>query len=150
MSEQISQQNKTLARRWFEDLWNRVDLDAAEEILSAVFVEHLTHERERGIEELKEYVTIYRNAFPDIQNTVEKIVAEGDIVAVLWRSHGTHQGEFMGFGPTGREVTFTGMRQFRIAENKIAESWVTMDAQRWQEQLEEQLGTRRLHFHRSS
>ena len=150
MSEQISQQNKTLARRWFEDLWNRVDLDAAEEILSAVFVEHLTHERERGIEELKEYVTIYRNAFPDIQNTVEKIVAEGNIVAVLWRSRGTHQGEFMGFGPTGREVTFTGMRQFRIAENKIAESWVTMDAQRWQEQLEEQLGTRRLHFHRSS
>jgi len=150
MSEQISQQNKTLARRWFEDLWNRVDLDAAEEILSAVFVEHLTHERERGIEELKEYVTIYRNAFPDIQNTVEKIVAEGDIVAVLWRSRGTHHGEFMGFGPTGREVTFTGMRQFRIAENKIAESWVTMDAQRWQEQLEEQLGTRRLHFHRSS
>jgi steroid delta-isomerase-like uncharacterized protein len=150
MSEQISQQNKTLARRWFEDLWNRVDLDAAEEILSAVFVEHLTHERERGIEELKEYVTIYRNAFPDIQNTVEKIVAEGNIVAVLWRSRGTHHGEFMGFGPTGREVTFTGMRQFRIAENKIAESWVTMDAQRWQEQLEEQLGTRRLHFHRSS
>jgi steroid delta-isomerase-like uncharacterized protein len=150
MSEQISQQNKTLARRWFEDLWNRVDLDAAEEILSAVFVEHLTHERERGIEELKEYVTIYRNAFPDIQNTVEKIVAEGNIVSVLWRSRGTHHGEFMGFGPTGREVTFTGMRQFRIAENKIAESWVTMDAQRWQEQLEEQLGTRRLHFHRSS
>jgi steroid delta-isomerase-like uncharacterized protein len=150
MSEQISQQNKTLARRWFEDLWNRVDLDAAEEILSAVFVEHLTHERERGIEELKEYVTIYRNAFPDIQNTVEKIVAEGNIVAVLWRSRGTHHGEFMGFGPTGREVTYTGMRQFRIAENKIAESWVTMDAQRWQEQLEEQLGTRRLHFHRSS
>jgi steroid delta-isomerase-like uncharacterized protein len=150
MSEQISQQNKTLARRWFEDLWNRVDLDAAAEILSAVFVEHLTHERERGIEELKEYVTIYRNAFPDIQNTVEKIVAEGNIVAVLWRSRGTHHGEFMGFGPTGREVTFTGMRQFRIAENKIAESWVTMDAQRWQEQLEEQLGTRRLHFHRSS
>jgi steroid delta-isomerase-like uncharacterized protein len=150
MAEQISQQNKTLARRWFEDLWNRVDLDAAAEILSAVFVEHLTHERERGIEELKEYVTIYRNAFPDIQNTVEKIVAEGNIVAVLWRSRGTHHGEFMGFGPTGREVTYTGMRQFRIAENKIAESWVTMDAQRWQEQLEEQLGTRRLHFHRSS
>jgi hypothetical protein len=75
MSQQTSQQNKTLVRRWFEDLWNRVDLDAAEEILSAEFVEHLTHEHERGIEELKEYVTIYRTAFPDIQNRVEKIVA---------------------------------------------------------------------------
>jgi steroid delta-isomerase-like uncharacterized protein len=151
MSEQISQQNKTLARRWFEDLWNRVDLDAAEQILSTEFVEHLTHEHERGIEELKEYISIYRSAFPDIHNRVEKIVAEGDMVAVLWRSRGTHQGEFMGFQPTGREVTFTGMRLFRIAEKKIAESWVTMDAQGWQEQMEEeQLGTRRLHFHRSS
>jgi steroid delta-isomerase-like uncharacterized protein len=152
MSEQMSQQNKMLARRWFEDLWNRVDLDAAEQILSAEFVEHLTHEHERGIEEFKEYVSIYRSAFPDIQNRVEKIVAEADMVAVLWTSRGTHQGEFMGFQPTGRVVTFTGMRLFRIAENKIAESWVTMDAQGWQEQMEEeeQLGTRRLHFHRSS
>jgi predicted ester cyclase len=58
----------------------------------------------------------------------------------------------MSFAPTGREETFTGMRLFRIAENKIAESWVTMDAQGWQEQMEEeeQMGTRRLHFHRSS
>ena len=72
------------------------------------------------------------------------------MVAVLWTSRGTHHGEFMGFAPTGREVTFSGMRLFRIAENKIAESWVTIDAQGWQEQLEEQLGTRRLHFHRSS
>ena len=88
---------------------------------------------------------------PHTPNRVEKIVAEADMVAVLWTSRGTHQGEFMGFAPTGRDVTFTGMRLFRIAENKIAESWVTMDAQGWQKQLEEeQLGTRRLHFHRSS
>ena len=151
MSQQTSQQNKALVRRWYDALWNRVDLDAAEEILSADFVEHLTHEHERGIEELKEFITIYRTAFPDMQATVEKIVAEADMVAVLWTSRGTHQGEFMGFAPTGREVTFMGMRLFRIAENKIVEGWVTMDAQGWQEQMEEeQLGTRRLHFHRSS
>jgi steroid delta-isomerase-like uncharacterized protein len=152
MSQQTSQQNKALVRRWWDDLWNRIDLDAADQILSADFVEHLTHEHVRGIEELKEYVSIYRSAFPDMQNRVEKMVAEADMVAVLWRSRGTHQGEFMGFQPTGREVTFTGMRLFRIAENKIVEGWVTIDAQGWQEQMEEeeQLGTRRLHFHRSS
>jgi steroid delta-isomerase-like uncharacterized protein len=133
--EEMSEQNKTLARRWFEDLFSRGNLDAANEILSAEFVDHLTHEDERGLEELKAYVTIYRAAFPDIQDTLEQIVAEGDKVVVRWTSRGSHQGEFMGAAPTGRHVTFTGMRLFRIAENKIAESWVNIDERGLQEQL---------------
>src|SRR5215212_5850221 len=133
--EEMSEQNKTLARRWFEDLFSRGDLDAANEILSAEFVDHLPREEERGIEELKHYVTIYRTAFPDIQDTVEEIVAEGDKVVICWRSRGTHQGEFMGVPPTGRHVTFTGMRLFRISENKIVESWVNIDERGLQEQL---------------
>jgi predicted ester cyclase len=66
---------------------------------------------------------------------VEDIVAEGDKVVVRWKSRGTHQGEFMGAAPTGRLVTFTGMRLFRMAENKIAESWVNIDERGLQEQL---------------
>jgi steroid delta-isomerase-like uncharacterized protein len=135
LEEEMSEQNKTLARRWFEDLFSRGNLDAANEILSAEFVDHLTHEDERGLEELKHYVSIYRNAFPDIQDTVEDIVAEGDKVVVRWTSSGTHQGEFMGVAPTGRHVTFTGMRLFRIADNKIVESWVNIDERGLQEQL---------------
>ena len=131
----MSEQNKTVARRWFEDLFSRGDLDAADEILSAEFVDHLPREEERGIEELKHYVSIYRTAFPDIQDTVEEIVAEVDKVVVLWRSHGTHQGEFMRVPPTGRHVTFTRMRLFRMAENKIAETWVNLDERGLQEQL---------------
>ena len=135
MSEQLSQQNKTLARRWFEDLFSRGDLDAANEILSADFVDHLTQEDERGFQELKHYVTMYRSAFPDIQDAVHDVVAEGDKVVVRWTSRGTYQGEFMGVAPTGRHVTFTGMRLFRIAQNKIAESWVNIDERGLQEQL---------------
>jgi steroid delta-isomerase-like uncharacterized protein len=133
--EKVSEQNKALARRWFEDLFSRGDLDAANEIISADFVDHLTHENQRGLEELKHYITIYRAAFPDIQDTVEDIVAEADKVVIRWMSRGTHQGEFMGVEPTGRRVTFTGMRLFRIADNKIAESWVNLDERGLQEQL---------------
>ena len=136
----MSEQNKTLVRRWFEDLFSRGDLDAANDILSADFVDHLPREEERGIEELKHYVSSYRTAFPDIQDSVEDIVAEGDKVVVRWTSRGTHQGEFMGVAPTGRHVTFTGMRLFRIAENKIAESWVNIDERGLQEQLGTALG----------
>jgi steroid delta-isomerase-like uncharacterized protein len=131
----MSEQNKTLARRWFEDLFSRGDLDTANVILSADFVDHLPREEERGIEGLKHYVSFYRTAFPDIQDSVEEIVAEGDKVVVRWSSRGTHQGEFMGVAPTGRVVAFTGMRLFRIAESKIAESWVNIDERGLQEQL---------------
>jgi steroid delta-isomerase-like uncharacterized protein len=135
MSEQIPEQNKTLARRWFEDLFSRGNLDAAKEIISADFVDHLPREEERSLEELKQYILMYRAAFPDIRDTVEELVAEGDKVVVRWTSRGVHQGEFMGVAPTGRHVTFTGMRLFRIAENKIAESWVNLDQLGLLEQL---------------
>jgi steroid delta-isomerase-like uncharacterized protein len=131
----MSEQNKTLARRWFEDLFNRGDLDAAQEILSAEFVDHLPREEERGLEELKQYVVMYRAAFPDIRDTIDEVVAEGEKVVVRWTSRGSHQGEFMGVAPTGRHVTFSGMRLFRIAENKIAESWVNIDQLGLLEQL---------------
>ena len=131
----MSEQNKTLARRWFEDLFSRGNLDAAKEILNADFVDHLPREEERGLEELKQYVIWYRAAFPDIRDTVEELVAEGDKVVVRWMSRGIHQGEFRGVAPTGRHVTFTGMRLFRIAEGKIAESWVNIDELGLLEQL---------------
>ena len=94
----MSDQNKTLARRWFEDLFSRGDLDAANEILSVEFVDHLPREEERGIVELKHYVSIFRSAFPNIEDTVEDIVAEADKVVVRWRSWGTSA---RGEGETG-------------------------------------------------
>jgi predicted ester cyclase len=100
----MSEQNKTLARRWFEDLFNRGDLDAAQEILSAEFVDHLPREEERGLEELKQYIMKYRAAFPDIRDTIDKLVAEGEKMVVRWTSRGSHQGEFMGVAPTGRHL----------------------------------------------
>jgi steroid delta-isomerase-like uncharacterized protein len=133
--EELSEQNKTLARRWFDDLFSQGNLDAANEILSAEFVDHLPREEERGLQELKHYILMYRTAFPDIHDTVEELVAEGDKVVARWTSRGSHQGEFMGVAPTGRHVTFTGMRLFRIAENKIAESWVNIDERGLLEQL---------------
>jgi predicted ester cyclase len=66
---------------------------------------------------------------------VEDLVADADKVVVRWKSRGTHQGEFMGVAPTGRDVTFTGMRLFRIAENKIVESWVNIEERSLREQL---------------
>ena len=60
-------------------------------------------------------------------STVEDLIAEGDKVVARWRARATHQGEYAGVPPTGKEVEFTGISVYRIGAGKIAESWTVED-----------------------
>ena len=98
------QENKALVRREQEELWNHTgDLDAAEEL----FVPGQA-------EAAKQEAADFRRGFPDVVSTVEDLIAEGDKVVARWRSRATHQGNYMGIAPTGREVEFTGISFYRI------------------------------------
>ncbi len=126
----MSEGNKALARREVEEIFTQGKLDVAEEIYTSDFVDHdLVLPREmHGPEEMKEYVGMYRSAFPDLKVTLEDQVAEGDKVVNRWTAQGTHLGEYMGIAPTGKEVRFAGMHISRIAqEGKIAENWEVYD-----------------------
>ena len=59
--------------------------------------------------------------------TVNAVLGEGDLVAVRWTYTGTHQGEFQGAAPTGRQATWSGISIFRIACGRIAETWSEAD-----------------------
>jgi predicted SnoaL-like aldol condensation-catalyzing enzyme len=91
-----AQENKALARRWVEGLFNEGDLDVADEILSPDFVLHVPFDpRElRGPEAVKQFVSTYRHAYPDGHTTIEDQMAQGDMAVNRWRATGTHQGEF--------------------------------------------------------
>ena len=60
-------------------------------------------------------------------STIEDLIAEGNKIVARWRSHATHQGEYMGIPPSGKEVEFTGISVYRIEAGKIAESWNVED-----------------------
>ncbi len=126
----MSEENKALARREVEEIFTQGKLDVAEEIYTSDFVDHdLVLPREmHGPEEMKEYVAMYRSAFPDLKVPLEDQVAEGDKVVNRWTAQGTHLGEYMGIAPTGKEVRFAGMHISHIAqEGKIAENWEVYD-----------------------
>ncbi|MDQ3965685.1 MAG: ester cyclase [Actinomycetota bacterium] len=126
----MSEGNKALARREVEEIFTQGKLDMAEEIYASDFVDHdLVLPREmHGPEEMKEYVGMYRSAFPDLKVTLEDQVAEGDKVVNRWTAQGTHLGEYMGIAPTGKEVRFAGIHISRIdQEGKIAENWEVYD-----------------------
>jgi steroid delta-isomerase-like uncharacterized protein len=126
----MSEENKALARRAFEDHFNTGNLDLAEEIFAADYVNHDPTLPDFGIgpEVANQGGRVSRGAFPDAQITVEDQVAEGNKVVTRWTGRGTHQGELMDVGPTGNRVEVTGITLSRIEGGKIAEEWINYDA----------------------
>lgn len=119
-----TEENKALVHRFVEDLLNKHDPAAAAEFCSPDFVGHYPGLPEvNGLAAWQQLARAYFTAFPDLEETIEDIVAEGDRVTyrVTWR--GTQRGELMGMLPTGRAVSVTGMRFVRIAGGRIAEQW---------------------------
>jgi predicted ester cyclase len=78
------EENKAMVRREMEEIFNQGgNLDAADEIYAPNYVSHEpTSGETRGIEAAKHFAATYRQAFPDLQNTIEDMVAEGDKVVL--------------------------------------------------------------------
>jgi len=121
--------NKALSRRTFEEVWNQGNLAAIDELYDANQVSHgLGVDVPSGSAGLKQFITMYRTAYPDTHFTVEDQIAEGDKVATRWTATGTHRGDLFGIPPTGKRVTVTGIAISRVANGKIVETWNNFDA----------------------
>ena len=134
-----AEENKAVLRREVEELYNHTgNLDVVEEIFSQDYVSHEPTSGEvRGIEGARQFAATFRKAFPDLQNTIEDMVAEGDKVAMHFKGSGTHLGETEAFGPpTGKRMEITGITIKRFSDGKIAEAWTNFDALGMMQQLD--------------
>ena len=123
-----AEENKDLARRWFEEGFTQGNLDVADELFAADYVNHNALPGQgTGPAGTKHNVIMLRSAFPDLETNVEDQIAEGDKVATRWTLSGTHHGELMGAAPTGNRVTVTGIIIFRVAGGKAVEGWLNWD-----------------------
>ena len=123
-----AEENKAIARRFFEEVWNKGNLDVIDETHAAGYVLHDSTGDIQGTEGLRQFVMVYLTAFPDFHVTIEDEIAEGDMVVLRWTVTGTHKGELMGISPTDKEMTMTGITMGRIASGKIVEAWNNLDA----------------------
>ena len=80
-----------------------------------------------GRDKLKEVFARLHRAFPDLQVTIEDLIAEGDKVVARNTVTGTHRGEYMGLQPTGKSVTYDEIFIFRFVDGRVAETWGVVD-----------------------
>ena len=111
----MSEQNKTLTRQFYDEVFNKKNLNAVDELCSPGFVDHNAPPGQGpGVKGLKDWMQQFFQAFPDLKATIHEMVAEGDIVVTRLTCQGMHKGAFMGAAPTGRNVTFSALDMVRI------------------------------------
>ena len=125
----MTEENKAIYRRWFEEVVTGRNLALADELLAPDYVLHFP-----GLpapvdgEGHKQLLMMFFQGFPDWQETIDDVVAEGDKVVIRVTGSGTHQGDFQGIPPTGNRVLATGMGIGRLEDGRIAETWAEYDA----------------------
>ena len=113
--------NKATVRRIIEEIINEGRLEMVDELIAEEYVDHAGGPH--GCDGYRQSVAVVRAAFPDLQMTIEDLVAEGDKVVARLSIKATHGGVFMGIEPTGKPVSFCGVGIMRIIDGKMVERW---------------------------
>ena len=116
-----AESNKEVVRRLIEDVINRGDLDAFDEVVAPDYVDLADESHPVGRDEYRQLVVASRAALADLHMTIEGMMAEGDAVAIRFRVSATHAGEFLGVPPTGRRLEWTGMGWLRVRDGQVVE-----------------------------
>lgn len=118
-----TEQNKAVVLQFYGAFDNR-NIDQALTILAPNFVAHMA-----GVPNLldadgfKQFGLAFYYAFPDGKHSFDQVIVEGNKVVTCGTFTGTHQGEFQGLPPTGKQVKFSVMHIDRVEDGKIVEHW---------------------------
>jgi len=124
-----SEENKKLVRFLIEEGLNKGNLAVAEKHFTGDYRVHIPGRSDlpTGPECFQQLIGMWRAAFPDFHMTIEDLVAEGSLVANRFTTRGTHLAPLMGISPTGKPVVVHGQELHRLADGKVAETWVCDD-----------------------
>jgi predicted ester cyclase len=124
----MSEDNKRLARRVLDELFEDGNLDAAEELIHPRFVNHeAPPDNPQGPEGLKETVAWLRGLWGPMHFEIEDEICEDDKVVARVTMHGRHVGEFLGRPPSGKEFATKQIHIWRIADGKVIDHWSVRD-----------------------
>jgi steroid delta-isomerase-like uncharacterized protein len=114
---------KELVQRVFDEIVNKGNLDAVDELMTEDFVDHGPMGDVPGREAFKQLVAQFRAAVPDLHCEVQNVIAEGDLAAWLVHTTGTHSGDQLGFPATGKTFETVSANMGRMRDGQAAEHW---------------------------
>lgn len=128
----MSEANKEIVRRVLEEYWHKGDEGIIDELFLDDCINHdLSHPEQRGREAFKEWgngiSTALNIGFPGWRVTIEDLIAEGDRVAKRWVLRGTHNGEYFGIPPTGKQVAMRAVTIYHFTDGKVKKIWSNYD-----------------------
>lgn len=107
---------------------NHGDLSSLGDFISGDCIDHNAgDDAPRGPECALAHIAGLLKTFPDLELTVEHIMAEGCFVVTRVSGTGTHTGEWMNIPPTGRKIALKAINIDRVESGKIAEHWGEAD-----------------------
>ena len=130
----LQEQNKAIAKRALEEILSQGNYELAEQLYAKDFVNHGLH-RNASLEEDQAALKGWHQAFSDIVMLPQKLIAEGDLVAIYWIAHGTNTGTGNGLPATGKKAELAGITIWRIVDGKIKEEWSAFDQLSMMQQL---------------
>jgi predicted ester cyclase len=132
-SVSVEENNKALVRRFNEEVYNRGNMDVADELLAPNFVSRdtLTGE-EASREDLKREIAEQAATSSDLHFSIEEQIAEGDKVVTRSIGSGTHDlAEYEGLAPSGVRITIENIDIYRVVEGKIVDERGVSDSSPW-------------------
>jgi steroid delta-isomerase-like uncharacterized protein len=135
-----TKENKELVRQTIKE-WNAVNGDVAkmrslyDKYYAPGFIYHDVSAGDMNREQTIQDMVTYLAAFPDVNYTIDDILAEGDKTVIRCTIQATHKGTFMGIPATGKRIVIKGVEIDKIVGGKIVEAWGLDDSHRMMTQL---------------
>ena len=130
-----TEDNKALARRYIEEVFNQKNLTLVDELNSPDFVFHNASTTIQGREPYKAYLSMILTAYPDLHMTIEDMIAEGDKVVTRLTAYGKHAGDMFGIQATDNDLEMKAVAIHRVVDGQIVEHWSCKDELGFLQQL---------------
>jgi steroid delta-isomerase-like uncharacterized protein len=125
----------TIVARYYDRVWNDWEVGSLGCFVHEDLEGHASGQPDFGFEGLVAIVEMFHAAFPDWRIVAEETVADGDRVAVRFRSRGTFVGAFLGVPPHGGTVSTSGIVLYRVRDGRITAIHMEWDHRAFAEAL---------------
>ncbi|HEX4005717.1 MAG TPA: ester cyclase [Acidobacteriaceae bacterium] len=133
----MTEDERKLGQRWFDEVWNKGRREAIGEMFSSQGVLHDGANITTGPDAFYEFFDRIQASLSGMHIVIDDTIAEGDKVVVRWTSTATHSGNGLGMPPTNKTVRITGISILRVKGSQFVEAWQNWDMLGLMEQVQE-------------